>query len=100
MTARGRPKGWPRDGDGRWVSVRPHRFVENYRALPLVPLLRVSRGGGTGMIRWVSDGELVFWRRACVCVRGAVAFCAQQPWIQNATLRDNVLFGRGYDADL
>ena len=81
MSPRGRPPGWPRDGDGRWVSVRPHRFVENYRALPLVPLLRVSRGGGTGMIRWVSDGELVFWQsvrvRAGACVRESTNCIAQ-----------------------
>ena len=28
--------------------------------------------------------------------RGSVAY-AQTPWIQNATLRANVLFGRAYD---
>ena len=33
-----------------------------------------------------------------VCVRGSIAYCAQTPWIQNASLRDNVLFGRPYDA--
>ena len=33
-----------------------------------------------------------------VCVRGTVAYCAQEPWVQNATLRDNVLFGAPWDA--
>ena len=28
---------------------------------------------------------------------GSVAYCAQQAWIQNMTLRDNILFGRPYD---
>lgn len=28
---------------------------------------------------------------------GSVAYVAQQAWIQNATLRDNVLFGRPFD---
>ncbi len=32
-----------------------------------------------------------------VCLRGTVAFCGQEPWIQNLTLRDNVLFGRPFD---
>ena len=32
-------------------------------------------------------------------MRGSVAYCAQQPWIQNATLRDNVLFGRPFDQE-
>ena len=31
-------------------------------------------------------------------MRGSIAFCQQSPWIQNATLRDNVLFGRPYEA--
>ena len=30
-------------------------------------------------------------------VNGSVALCSQVPWIQNATLRDNVLFGKPYD---
>lgn len=29
-----------------------------------------------------------------VTLRGSVAYVAQQAWIQNATLQDNVLFGR------
>merc|ERR1719247_1306122 len=32
-----------------------------------------------------------------VVVRGSVAYCAQSPWIQNATLRANVTFGQPYD---
>lgn len=31
---------------------------------------------------------------------GTVAFVAQQAWIQNATLRDNILFGKSFDKDL
>ena len=30
---------------------------------------------------------------------GTVAYCPQQSWIQNATVRDNILFGRPYDQD-
>ena len=33
-----------------------------------------------------------------VVVRGKVAYCAQEPWIQNATLCNNVLFGRPFDS--
>mmetsp|Transcript_56100 Transcript_56100/g.142831 ORF Transcript_56100/g.142831 Transcript_56100/m.142831 type:complete len:1410 (+) Transcript_56100:124-4353(+) len=32
-----------------------------------------------------------------VIVEGSVAYCAQVPWIQNATLRDNILFGGTMD---
>lgn len=34
-----------------------------------------------------------------VNVKGSVAYVAQQAWIQNATLRDNILFGEPYDED-
>jgi ABC-type multidrug transport system fused ATPase/permease subunit len=29
-------------------------------------------------------------------VPGSVAYCAQEPWIQNATLRQNILFGQPF----
>ncbi|XP_032429695.1 canalicular multispecific organic anion transporter 2 isoform X2 [Xiphophorus hellerii] len=32
-----------------------------------------------------------------VCVRGSVAYVPQQAWIQNATLRDNILFGKSFN---
>uniref|UniRef100_A0A672Z756 ATP-binding cassette sub-family C member 5 n=1 Tax=Sphaeramia orbicularis TaxID=375764 RepID=A0A672Z756_9TELE len=34
-----------------------------------------------------------------VAVRGRLAYVAQQAWILNATLRDNILFGREYQED-
>ena len=30
-------------------------------------------------------------------MRGSIAYVPQQAWIQNATLRDNILFGRPFD---
>ena len=33
-----------------------------------------------------------------VVVRGRVAYCAQDAWIQNASLRSNVLFGQPFDS--
>ncbi|KAI9591578.1 multi drug resistance-associated protein MRP [Syncephalis fuscata] len=32
-------------------------------------------------------------------LKGTVAYAAQQPWIMNATLRENILFGHAYDPD-
>ncbi|ETW05148.1 hypothetical protein, variant [Aphanomyces invadans] len=32
-----------------------------------------------------------------VAVHGTVAYCAQTPWIQNTTVRDNILFGQPMD---
>lgn len=33
-------------------------------------------------------------------VCGSVAYTSQDPWIQNMTLRDNILFGRPFDSVL
>ena len=38
--------------------------------------------------------------RGSVEINGAVAYCSQQPWIQNATVRDNILFGQPYKDEL
>ncbi|KAF8207123.1 hypothetical protein K438DRAFT_1962751 [Mycena galopus ATCC 62051] len=46
--------------------------------------------GLIGEMRWLS-GEFSFG--------GKVAYCPQTAWIQNASLRDNVLFGRPFDSD-
>lgn len=32
-----------------------------------------------------------------VSVNGSIAYCSQHAWIQNASLRDNILFGKPYD---
>lgn len=34
-----------------------------------------------------------------VAVRGSVAYVPQQAWIQNLTLRDNILFGKAFDEE-
>ncbi|KAJ8310785.1 hypothetical protein KUTeg_012650 [Tegillarca granosa] len=34
-----------------------------------------------------------------VAVKGSVAYVAQQAWIMNATIRENILFGQVYDED-
>jgi hypothetical protein len=33
-----------------------------------------------------------------VTLCGSVGYCSQQAWIQNASLRDNILFGLPFDA--
>ena len=32
-------------------------------------------------------------------LRGRVSYVAQQAWIQNATIKDNILFGNQYDEE-
>ncbi|RLN98634.1 hypothetical protein BBJ28_00025507, partial [Nothophytophthora sp. Chile5] len=36
--------------------------------------------------------------KGTVYMGGSVAYCSQQPWIQNMTLRDNILFGLPFEA--
>lgn len=35
--------------------------------------------------------------RILCLLQGSVAYVPQQAWIQNATVRDNILFGRSFD---
>lgn len=46
------------------------------------------------MYRVDTDGDLK------IAVRGSLAFVGQQAWIMNATLRENILFGKQYDEQL
>ena len=40
---------------------------------------------------WKIHGEVV--------IRGTTAYVAQQPWVMNASVKDNILFGHRYDAN-
>lgn len=35
----------------------------------------------------------------CVWLQGTIAYVPQQAWIQNATLRENIIFGKPYDPE-
>ena len=60
-------------------------------------------GSGKSSLLLAILGELWGMKKAQlhprVLVRGRVAYVAQEAWIQNATLRDNVLFGRPYEEE-
>ncbi|KAI3402308.2 hypothetical protein KGF56_004878 [Candida oxycetoniae] len=34
-----------------------------------------------------------------ICIRGSIAYCAQTPWIMNASVKENIQFGCRFDAD-
>ena len=40
----------------------------------------------------------MFAQGGSVSVAGSISFTQQDPWIQNMTLRDNILMGEPYDA--
>ena len=70
--------------------------------------LRITRGAVVGVAGPVGCGKTSLLAALIndiprlsgrVVVRGSLAYCAQEPWIQNATLRQNVLFGQPFNAD-
>jgi len=54
---------------------------------------------GSGKSTLISSllGEVPLWAGELIRSKHCIAYCAQQPWIQNLTLRGNVLFGSNYE---
>jgi len=68
--------------------------------------LELPRGGLTAVVGGVGSGKTallaaflgeIHRASGVVTVVGRVAYAAQQPWILNASVRDNILFGAPYD---
>ncbi|EFA79345.1 hypothetical protein PPL_07763 [Heterostelium album PN500] len=57
-----------------------------------------SVGSGKSTLCQAMLGELSI-RQGSVRTRGSIAYVSQQAWIINASLRDNILFGRPMDED-
>ena len=66
-----------------------------------IPLLVCSRGRDKSLLlqHFGDAGILGEIHRSSghLAVRGGVAYCAQQPWIRNVSLMDNILFGEELD---
>ncbi|KAJ6416512.1 hypothetical protein OIU84_002385 [Salix udensis] len=62
-------------------------------------LVAIVGGTGEGKTSLISAmlGELPPMQDAGVVIRGTVAYAPQVPWIFNATVRDNILFGLKYE---
>eukprot|EP00931_Biecheleriopsis_adriatica_P020416 TRINITY_DN13651_c0_g1_i2.p1 TRINITY_DN13651_c0_g1~~TRINITY_DN13651_c0_g1_i2.p1 ORF type:complete len:1291 (+),score=188.31 TRINITY_DN13651_c0_g1_i2:115-3987(+) len=56
-------------------------------------------GSGKSSLLSALFGEMMRLRGSCL-LRGRVAYLGQTPWIQNASVRDNILFGLPMDDDL
>ncbi|KAJ7352413.1 ABC protein [Mycena albidolilacea] len=70
--------------------------------------MRIPRGTLAGVVGRVGSGKSSLlqgligemrWLGGEFSFGGRVAYCAQTAWIQNASLRDNVLFGQPFDSD-
>uniref|UniRef100_A0AAQ4P9D6 ABC-type glutathione-S-conjugate transporter n=1 Tax=Gasterosteus aculeatus aculeatus TaxID=481459 RepID=A0AAQ4P9D6_GASAC len=66
-------------------------------------IIHVPRGSLVAVVGHVGSGKSSLLsamlgetekRSGCVTVKGSVAYVPQQAWIQNATVQDNILFGR------
>ncbi|XP_017339262.2 ATP-binding cassette sub-family C member 3 isoform X2 [Ictalurus punctatus] len=85
------------NGKFSWAAKDPPALQNINVMVPQGSVLAVVGHVGCGKTSLVSallgemeklDGQ--------ISIRGSVAYVPQQAWIQNATLRDNILFGRPY----
>ncbi|KAH8995032.1 ABC transporter [Lactarius akahatsu] len=70
--------------------------------------LRAPRGQLVAIVGAVGSGKTSLLQgligdmrrtEGSVRVGGSVAYCSQSAWIQNATIRDNICFGRAFEAE-
>jgi ATP-binding cassette, subfamily C (CFTR/MRP), member 1 len=86
------------DGEFSWDETPTLRNIN----------LKIPRGSLVAVVGPVGSGkssllaaimEQISRVKGSVTVHGGLAYVPQQAWIQNMTLRDNVLFGSPYDAE-
>ncbi|KAI8873555.1 P-loop containing nucleoside triphosphate hydrolase protein [Ramicandelaber brevisporus] len=70
--------------------------------------LHVQRGSLVAIVGKIGSGKTALLSAlvgemdrisGSMSINGSLAYCTQQSWIQNATVRDNILFGRPYDEE-
>ncbi|KAH7052509.1 multi drug resistance-associated protein MRP [Linnemannia elongata] len=70
--------------------------------------LSIAKGSLTAIVGRVGQGKTsllsaligeMYKRQGTVRIRGRVAYAAQQAWIVNMTLRDNIIFGLDFDQE-
>ncbi|KAE9001696.1 ABC transporter C family member 3, partial [Phytophthora fragariae] len=99
-----------RSGDTPIISLEDADFQwEEHASTPTIANvnLTLQRGTLTVVVGAVGSGKSSLVNailgemqqvRGTRVVRGDVAYASQQAWIQNQTVRDNILFGEPYDA--
>jgi ABC-type multidrug transport system fused ATPase/permease subunit len=82
-------------------STNTHTLKDINLQIPRGQLVAVVGSVGSGKSSLLSSilGDM-YKIDGKVVVRGKTAYIAQQAWIQNATLRDNVLFGSQFNPEL
>ncbi|KNE66210.1 hypothetical protein AMAG_19363 [Allomyces macrogynus ATCC 38327] len=85
--------------DFAWVSGIPS-LTNVSLAIPRGALVAVIGATGSGKSTLLSGlmGELHVARGTVQVSARRVAYCPQHPWVHHGTVRDNVVFGRAFDA--
>ena len=61
---------------------------------------KVGSGKSSFLSAILGEMKLLNHQKSAVHINGSIAYCNQDPWIQNATLRNNILFGNEYNEEL
>uniref|UniRef100_A0A7N8XY73 ATP-binding cassette, sub-family C (CFTR/MRP), member 5 n=1 Tax=Mastacembelus armatus TaxID=205130 RepID=A0A7N8XY73_9TELE len=83
--------------EGGGQSAQPSPCVRTSSRGKLVGVCGSVGSGKTSLMSAILGQMTVL--EGTVAVRGRLAYVAQQSWILNATLRDNILFGQEYEED-
>ncbi|ODM89209.1 Multidrug resistance-associated protein 1 [Orchesella cincta] len=85
------------DGDFAWEAENKTLTNINVRIKPgqLVAVVGIVGSGKSSLIASLL-GELIKLRGKVV-TKGSIAYVAQQAWIRNCTLKDNITFGKPFD---
>ncbi|GAB5588211.1 hypothetical protein Unana1_03111 [Umbelopsis nana] len=97
--ATGTPLVEVKDGSFKWNRTDPEPTLDainfSVKKGELAAVVgRVGSGKSSLMSALLGDMQKT---SGAVHIRGSVAYASQQPWIMNATLRDNILFGAKFD---
>ncbi|KAF9210521.1 Canalicular multispecific organic anion transporter 2 [Podila verticillata] len=91
---------------GKPIPERPAKVEKNYDPILTNVNLSIARGNLTAVVGRVGQGKTsllsaiigdMYKRQGSVKVYGRMAYVAQQAWIINATLKENILFGNAFD---
>ncbi|KAJ3351385.1 hypothetical protein GGF32_004313 [Allomyces javanicus] len=85
--------------DFEWVSGSPS-LISVSLTIPRGALVAIIGATGSGKSTLLSGlmGELHVSRGTVQVNARRVAYCPQHPWVHHGTVRDNVVFGRAFDA--
>ena len=83
-----------------WNKTEPFLYNLNFKVAKgkLVAIVGTVGSGKSSLIS-ATLGEMHKLNDGRININGSIAYVPQQAWIQNATIRDNILFGREYDRE-